>query len=52
LAQGANGAELRFQRNLKHTGDEILGFIVHGGLLSMGSRTGAILRSAVNNKCY
>jgi hypothetical protein len=40
LAKAADRAELCFQRGFKDTEDEIFGFIVHGGLLSIGSREG------------
>jgi hypothetical protein len=35
LSEAADGAELRLQRSFKYTENEILGFIVHGGLLSI-----------------
>src|SRR5258708_2309058 len=44
-----NGTELRFQRCFKRTEDQILGFIVHGGLLSMWLRRRMThLRRSVN----
>jgi len=38
FAETADGAELCFQRGFKDTQNEVSSFVVHGGLLSMGSR--------------
>jgi hypothetical protein len=40
LAEATDGAKLRIQRGFKYAKDEILGFIVHGGLLSISSKEG------------
>jgi hypothetical protein len=40
LAEATDGAELRVQRGFKYTEDQILGLVVHGGLLSMSSEEG------------
>jgi hypothetical protein len=50
VPETANGPELSAERSFKYAENEILGFIVHGGLLSIRLRIRLThLRRSVNN---